>query len=120
MIVCDYTNDIGYVFRRVRPVISGRNLSENQLLSPAECLTVISNWVDVDDYYEVGDKEAGCPSYGRFRKIIYQDKSHLIEVEYPKPLDIDWTALESEPVKIRTVPEFINHPTATMLLKLKY
>lgn len=118
MWLCDYINDLGYEFRRMKPYIIGRNMRENQFLTATECLSVISNWISVDDYYEVGDKEAVCPHYGRLRKVVYQDSTYLIEMEYPRPPNVDFSAMANEPVKLLTVPEFLNGGTAIMLLRL--
>lgn len=118
MILCNYLNDFGHNFRAIRPTIVGKNLLDNQFIPPNECVSIISNYVSTDRYYEVSNKAGYCQLTGRARKLIYQNSEYLIEAEYPEPPDIDWTIINQENIKIEIIPEFINHSNAKLILKL--
>lgn len=110
MIICDYTNDLGVVYQRVKPFIRGLNIVTNQLIPYNEVLLNVSNYIPIDGYTEVGDKEAVCPMRGRMRRIIMRFSQAIYELDYYEPFfNLDWLVFDTEEVRVETIPEFINH-----------
>lgn len=120
MIICDYTNDIGIKYRRVKPFIRGLDIVTNQLMTPQNVLLNVSNYIPIDGYYEVGNREALCQMDGRLRRIIMRFNAVIYELDYYEPfVNLDWSVFDSEEVRVEVLPEFINHGNInTMMLQL--
>lgn len=109
MWLCDYINDLGITYRRIKPTIIGVNKSTGDAIPTADVLLEVSNYIAIDGYYEVGNREAVCSLVGRKRKIRLEIGSRYYELDYYRPFtDIDWQLLEEEKVACETIPEFIN------------
>lgn len=120
MWLCDYTNDLGLTFKRVKPYIIGYNRLTNKVLPTSQTLLEVSNWVDIDGYYEVLPKSAVCTMMGRKRRLVLEKGTVVYEVDYYKPfLDLDWELFQQEGIAVETRPEFINDgDLSIMFLKL--
>lgn len=119
MFVFDYKTDFDSVFDFIKPKITIRNLSNlSANLSTSEALLLISNWVSIDNFYEVAKTSNTCKYRGTLRKLIYQDINYLIQLQYPEPFtSIDWKALLYQPeIKLMATPEFFTHGDLRVIL----
>ena len=111
MFLCDYRSDFGVIQDRIKPLIKGFDKSGNKDISVQETLLIISNFISIDNYYEVGNKERYCPLtfVTKARRLTYESLNYSIELEYPEPFtDLDWTIIKTEQLSIKTIGEFIN------------
>ena len=111
MILCNYRSDFGVIQNRYKPLIKGFDKSGNKDISAQETLLIISNFISIDNYYEVGNKERYCPLnfVTKARRLTYGSLNYSIELEYPIPFtDLDWTIIKTEQLSIKTIGEFIN------------
>lgn len=118
MIICNYTTDLGAVFNRYRPRINGLDLTNNRLIPVDEVLLIASNYVPIDGYETVGDKEGVCNKVGKSRVLVMQFDSKLLELEYYEPFtQLDWSVFNTEEVRVETIPEFIHHGDLDIALR---
>lgn len=117
MWLCDYINDLGIKYKRIKPFITGINRITGEAIPTAEVLLTVSRYLDIDGYYEVGNREAVCTMLGRRRRIRLEFKNSTYELDYYKPFtDIDWQLLEEEKVACETIPEFINDGNLKLIM----
>ena len=116
---CDYQSDIGHISRLYRPNLSGINKNNNKFIVTADILSIISNWLSIDDYYFLKHKNSCSLSIvSRPRKVIYEDEKNLIQLDYPRPFsNIDWTSLNNSDIKLKVIGEKIND--STMKLRIR-
>ena len=108
MWLCDYTNDLGIKYRRIKPTIIGVNKNTGEGIAVGEVLLIVSNYIAIDGYYEVGNREAVCSLIGRKRRLKLEIGGRYYELDYYKPFtEIDWQLLEGEGIACETLPEYI-------------
>jgi hypothetical protein len=118
MYLCDYTNDLGYVFNRYKPYIIGIDTLNNRTIPTIDVLLQLSNYIDTGGYYEVENGSAVCGSIGRKRRFVMQKGNIIYELEYYLPFTLlDWSVFTDEDLAIETIPEFINDGDLRVLLK---
>lgn len=118
MFLCDYTNDLGYQFKRYKPYIIGIDTLNNRTIPIVDVLLQVSNYLDTGGYYEVNNKDATCSSIGRKRRLVLQKANIIYELEYYQPFTmLDWSVFADEDLAVETIPEFINDGDLRVMLK---
>lgn len=118
MWLCDYTNDLGFYYKRYKPYIAGIDTRNNRTIPIHDVLLQLSNYVDTGGYYEVGDKEGICTIRGRKRRLVMQERNRIYELEYYLPFtSLDWSVFTDEDLAVETVPEFINDGDLRIITK---
>lgn len=118
MFICDYINDLGYEFKRYKPYIIGIDTLTNRTIPMNDVILQISQYIDMEGYFEVDNKEAICSSRGRKRKLILQKANKIYEFEYYQPFNmLDWSVFTDENIAVETIPEFINDGDLYVILK---
>jgi hypothetical protein len=118
MWLCDYTNDLGFYYKRYKPYIAGIDTFNNRSIPTHDVLLQLSNYVDTGGYYEVGDREGTCSTRGRKRRLILQKRNIIYELEYYLPFrDLDWSVFTDETLAVETIPEFINDGDLQIMLR---
>lgn len=110
---CDYQSDLGRSSKLYKPNLKGINRNNNKSIATADILSIISNWLSIEDYYFLEQNNSCSLSIvSRPRKVIYENEENLIELDYPRPFyTVDWTSLNNSDIKLKVIGEKINDST---------
>lgn len=118
MYLCDYTNDIGVTYRRVKPYIAGIDRRTNRYIPTVDVLLQVSNYIDTGGYYLANRREAVCSMRGKRRRLVVQIGNIAYELDYWKPFtELDWSVFADEDVAVETIGEFIGNDDLSIMLR---
>ena len=118
MYLCDYINDLGIRYRRIKPNIMGINRLTNIVIPTIDVIVQLSNYVDTGGYYLVGNKEAVCTMRGKRRRLVLQKGNLYYELDYWQPFtELDWSVFADEDVAVEVTGEFIGSTDLDIILR---
>jgi len=118
VLLCDYISDLGFIRQRIKPSLRGINLVTREFIPPSQILLIVSNYVQINGYYEVPDNFAYCRYAVRKRRLLMEFNDMVFDIEYCQPfINLDWSIFNSENIAVETIPEFIRDDDLKTQLK---